>query len=52
MVIALREEPLHVAIKTTILLPNINDGVFSMLVESDFGLNFNFNFTLTKMIQI
>jgi hypothetical protein len=44
----------HIAIKTTILLPNINDGVFSTLVESDFGfnVNFNFNFTLTKMIQI
>jgi len=42
----------HIAIKTIILLPNINDGVFSTLVELDFGFNFNINITLTKMIQI
>ena len=44
----------HIAIKTTVLIPNINDGVFSTLVKSDFGFNFNFNIkiALTKMIQI
>jgi hypothetical protein len=48
MAIALRDGPLHITFdeKISILLPNTNEGVLFMLVESYFAFHFKFNFNI------